>query len=57
MGDGYTNTDFEIKKMLFSLASEGRDEAQASCLVQTGITQLINRLNRKVILIHTNLIH
>lgn len=39
MGDDYTN-DFEIKKMIISLAKAGRDEAQISCSAIISIKQV-----------------
>lgn len=57
MGDNYIKNQFENKKILISLASRGRDEAQASCSTKTGIKWLNNRLNRKGIWIHTDSSH
>lgn len=36
-GDAHTDNDFEIKKMLISLASGGTDEAQTSSLTKISI--------------------
>lgn len=51
------NDDFVSKKMLISLASGGKAEAQTSYSTITSIKQLNNRLNRKATWIHTNSYH
>lgn len=48
-GDDCTDNDFEIKKMLISLASGRTDKAQISSLTKISVKQLSNRLHRKVI--------